>query len=233
MKHEKFWQSVEQCLTKYDLLQHPFYKAWSAGTLTRAELCDYASNYYHHVDSFPRYLESLEQRLPAGALRDTVQQNRHEELGGYAGNQRSHAEIWLDFAESMGANRSDTAAMTPIPAVQDLTAAFSKVANSSSPAAALTSFYAYESQVPKVSEFKSQVLKDKYAADDKATAYFDIHATADIAHSMTWRRLIDEQLDTAADTDAAEREAIETCETAASALWSTLDAFASECHIAC
>src|SRR5438128_532591 len=44
---------LHQRLLKYDLLSHPFYKAWSAGDLQREELREYAQDYYHHVEAFP------------------------------------------------------------------------------------------------------------------------------------------------------------------------------------
>ncbi|HXO21994.1 MAG TPA: pyrroloquinoline quinone biosynthesis protein PqqC, partial [Thermoanaerobaculia bacterium] len=40
------------------ILGHPFYRAWSAGTLTRRDLATYARVYYPHVAAFPGYLEA-------------------------------------------------------------------------------------------------------------------------------------------------------------------------------
>jgi TENA/THI-4/PQQC family protein len=56
-------------ISKYDLLCHPFYKAWSAGQLVRNDLREYAQDYYHHVEAFPSYLTALGRRWDAGELR--------------------------------------------------------------------------------------------------------------------------------------------------------------------
>ena len=64
-----FLQQLDARIAKYDLLCHPFYKAWSEGKLRRNDLCDYAHEYYHHVDAFPTYLDEFAARLPHGHLR--------------------------------------------------------------------------------------------------------------------------------------------------------------------
>ncbi len=37
MTNKKFFEQMDARIAKYDLLCHPFYKAWSAGELTREE----------------------------------------------------------------------------------------------------------------------------------------------------------------------------------------------------
>ena len=49
MTHQQFIQELDARIAKYDLLSHPFYKAWSAGELTREDLREYALDYYQHV----------------------------------------------------------------------------------------------------------------------------------------------------------------------------------------
>jgi pyrroloquinoline-quinone synthase len=38
----EFFEQLDARIAKYDLLCHPFYKAWSAGELTRKDLRQYA-----------------------------------------------------------------------------------------------------------------------------------------------------------------------------------------------
>src|SRR5579863_8792692 len=66
MTTAEFFQELNARLAKYDLLCHPFYKAWSAGRLTREDLREYAQDYYHHVEAFPSYLAALGLRLEDG-----------------------------------------------------------------------------------------------------------------------------------------------------------------------
>ena len=65
MNTTQFFEQLEACIAKYDLLRHPFYKAWSAGELTRDDLREYACYYYHHVEAFPTYLAQFALRLDA------------------------------------------------------------------------------------------------------------------------------------------------------------------------
>ncbi len=46
-------------LDAYHLLKHTFYQDWQAGKLTVADLQDYARQYYHHVNAFPRYISTI------------------------------------------------------------------------------------------------------------------------------------------------------------------------------
>jgi len=45
MSTEEFFRQLDARIAKYDLLCHPFYKAWSAGQLTRDDLRQYAQDY--------------------------------------------------------------------------------------------------------------------------------------------------------------------------------------------
>ena len=72
MELQAFLAALEERIARYDLLCHPYYKAWTAGQLTRDDLREYASDYYHHVAAFPAYLSALHSRLGDGELRRAV-----------------------------------------------------------------------------------------------------------------------------------------------------------------
>jgi len=46
-----FSKQLNEKLDKYHLLNHPFYKSWNDGKLTREIIKDYAEQYYQHVNS--------------------------------------------------------------------------------------------------------------------------------------------------------------------------------------
>src|SRR5258708_39951804 len=48
-----FWSRFEERVAPFNLLQHPFYQAWSKGELTREDLREYAAEDWHHVSAFP------------------------------------------------------------------------------------------------------------------------------------------------------------------------------------
>jgi pyrroloquinoline-quinone synthase len=222
MNTEQFLQQLEARIAKYDLLCHPFYKAWSAGELTREDLRAYAQDYYHHVEAFPTYLAELGIRLNEGELRRAVLANMADEKGlvdEFGNLAREHSDIWLDFVEGIGARR-DMRGHAPLPEVAGLMAYFHGAASEGTPEEALAAFYAYESQVPHVAKEKARGLREMYGADEKTCGYFTLHATADVHHSNVWRQQLEKLL--AANPEAAEK-ALEAGENAARSLWCALD----------
>jgi pyrroloquinoline-quinone synthase len=222
MTRKEFFQQLDARIAKYDLLCHPFYKAWSAGELTRDDLREYARDYYHHVEAFPTYLAELGIRLDESELRRAVLANMADEKGGedvFGEPAAAHSELWLDFAEGMGAGR-DMRGHEPVAEIRELTAFFHRVAGERTPEEALAAFYAYESQVPRVASEKARGLRAMYRADEKSCEYFTLHTTVDVHHAQVWREQLAKRLE--ANPQAAER-ALEAGEAAAKALWRALD----------
>jgi pyrroloquinoline-quinone synthase len=218
MTPEEFLPQLDARIARFDLLCHPFYKAWSAGELTRDDLRDYSQDYYQHVDAFPAYLAELSQRLEESELRRAVLANLADENGWYDASP-AHAELWLDFAEAMGSSRNLNR-HEPVAEVKSLLAFFHKVASEGAPEEALAAFYAYESQVPRVATEKARGLRELYGADDKACAYFTLHRTADVFHSQIWRQQL---VRLVAQNPQAAEPALAAAENAAQALWIALD----------
>ena len=218
----EFFEQLDARIAKYDLLCHPFYKAWAAGELTREDLRGYARDYYHHVEAFPAYLAEFSARLPEGELRRAVLANMADEEGlADASGQPSapHSDLWLDFVEGMGGER-DMRAHQPLTEISDLMEFFHQMAQEGTPAEALAAFYAYESQVPRVAQEKSRGLREMYGASEKACGYFTLHATADIYHSKVWRQQLGKCFET--NPNLAEK-ALASGERTAIALWQALN----------
>lgn len=216
MNSQAFLAALEERIARYDLLCHPYYRAWSAGELTRDDLRQYATDYYHHVAAFPAYLSGLHTRLEDGATRRAVLQNLcEEEIQG-----RPHSEMWLDFAEGMGANRDAVRATAPMAEVAGLIRHFRRVASEGLTAEALATFYAYESQIPRIAKQKADGLAERYGADKRTCGYFALHQHADVEHAQVWRGLLAEQIE--AHPEQAQ-QALDAAENAAKALWNVLD----------
>jgi pyrroloquinoline-quinone synthase len=222
MNTQQFFEELDARIGKYDLLCHPFYKAWAAGELTREDLRDYALDYHQHVEAFPEYLAAFGLRLDEGELRRAVLANMSDELGERRASDEigcAHSDLWMDFAEGMGAGR-EAIGHKPLRQVRALVAHFAKVAATGAPEEALAAFYAYESQVPRVAEEKNRGLRDLYSADEKTRAYFTLHTTADVYHSNVWKQQLKAQVE--ANPGGAAR-ALDAAEAAAKALWTALD----------
>ena len=220
MKTTEFFEQLEASIAKYDLLCHPFYRAWAAGELTRDDLREYAQQYYRHVEAFPSYLAAFALRLEESDLRRAVLANMCDEKG-IGGKQDAvpHSELWLDFAEGMGAAR-DVSWHTRVAEVRELVWHFQRVASEGTPEEALAAFYAYESQVPRVAKEKERGLREMYGADQKTCGYFTLHATADVYHSNVWRKQLEKRV--AANPETAQA-ALDAAANAAKMLWGALD----------
>jgi pyrroloquinoline-quinone synthase len=217
MTTQEFSQQLDARIAKYDLLCHPFYKAWSAGELTRDDLRAYAQDYFHHVEAFPAYLAAFAIRQDDGDLRRAVLTNMADENGNT--DAVPHSELWLDFAEGMGSERK-LRGHKPVAEISQLIAHFDRVSAEGTPAEALAVFYAYESQVARVAQEKARGLKEMYGADEKTRGYFTLHATADIYHSNVWKNQLAKQVE--ADPAVAAR-ALDAAEATAKSLWTALD----------
>src|SRR5205807_8199429 len=121
-------------------------------------------------------------RLEDGELRQAVAANMGDEKGLRAG-ETPDAEVWLDFAEGMGASR-DLRRHQPVAEIRDLIAFFHHIASEGTPEEALAAFYAYESQIPRLAGEKARGLREMYAADEKAWRYFGRHTTSNIYHTQ-------------------------------------------------
>jgi pyrroloquinoline-quinone synthase len=215
MENSQVRSRIEETISRYDLLKHPFYQAWTAGELTTEDLRRYAQEYYHHVAAFPTYLSALHSRLADGPLRRSVLQNLcEEEIGGTA-----HSDLWLDFAEGMGAARDEVRQSYPSSSTRELIGTFRGIAAQSSPLAAMGAFYAYESQVARIAPLKAQGLKDHYAADAKTSYYFALHASQDVHHARVWADRIEEGV---RNGETSLDEVLPAVEQAAEALWNSL-----------
>jgi pyrroloquinoline-quinone synthase len=227
MTTAEFLEQLDQRIAKYDLLCHPFYQAWAAGTLTREDLQSYACEYYHHVEAFPAYLAQFGIRLQEGELRRAVLANMSDEKGledAFGQPSRAHSELWLDFAEGMGANRN-LRGHKAISEIAELISYFHWVASEGSAEEALAAFYAYESQIPRVAAEKARGLREQYGADERTCGYFTLHTTADVFHSRIWRKQLEKRIEA---NPAAADQALKAAEKAAQALWHALDGVESE-----
>lgn len=171
------------------LLKHPFYQAWMEGTLSMATLQDYAQQYHHHVEAFPRYLARAMSHCRDEEVKTILAENLAEEDGTTYGT--SHPELWLRFAEGLGLERNEVENAAPRDGILDVVRTFEGFADASLEEA-LGSLYAYESQVPEIAHSKIEGLQRNYGINDERTlSFFEVHKHADIEHREKIRSLLD------------------------------------------
>lgn len=215
-------RTIDQKIEPLHRLNHPFYKAWVNGELTKDHLATYATQYWHHIEAFPQYLEALRDRLPEGTARTAIEDNLRDEVEG------GHDDLWEDFAASVGVNKDQLAASKPSEKTLAAIDAFKTASDERSPAFALGALYAYESHTPATAVTKTEGLRDRYGIAEPGRAYFDVHAEVDHKHSADLFAAIS---DVAGDDPQAQADALDGAEAGARAAWTLLDGIAEECGI--
>jgi pyrroloquinoline-quinone synthase len=214
MKSSKLLDQIDAAIAEKSLRKHPFYQDWQMGKLSREALQLYASQYYRHVEAFPKHLRVLAARTE-GNIRDIVLENLAEEENP----SRPHPKLWRDFAAALGVNEEDITCCPSLPGTQAVVETFREIVGDRPVAEAVAALYAYEAQVPEIASSKIDGLKKFYGIDSpRALAYFVVHEEADKAHRAAWRNWLE------AHTDGDEDEILATTNQALDALWGALDA---------
>jgi len=209
--------TLDSMIAEHSMLTHPFYQAWSAGTLSMERLKNYAVEYYPHVAAFPRYLSAIHSRCADIATRRAILENLIEEERG----PENHPELWLRFAEALGISREHVLESMPSTASENLVHAFTELAESGHVPTGLAALYAYESQIPNVATAKIDGLKRFYGVEDeRGLEFFKVHEKADVLHARSCANLLRLHCATSRDCELA----IDAASRAIRALWSMLDA---------
>jgi len=207
--------AIDAKVSERAMLKHPFYQAWTEGRLPLDTLRDYARQYFHHVEAFPRAVSAVHSACPDRDGRRMLAENLAEEEGIEVGKQ-DHATLWLMFAAGLGEGDAAVRAQELNAETQVLIDTFRKLSRQSY-AAGLGALYAYESQFPGVASAKIEGLIDRYGISDEPTLrFFRVHESADIEHSQVCRELLDRL------PEAERAEAIAAGEELAGALWNFL-----------
>jgi pyrroloquinoline-quinone synthase len=144
--------TLTSIVSKRNLLQHPFYQAWSNGTLPMQALQTYAREYGVFIGMLPRAWEAMNDS-------DT------------AAEEREHAELWDDFAAALDTRVSGSA---ETPEIQGLAATAHRLFRD--PATAAGALYAFEVQQPATASSKLDGLRTHYNLPQTVEPYFEIHS---------------------------------------------------------
>jgi len=220
-----YLDSIDAQIAARHLLTHPFYLGWTRGELSRETLADYACQYYQHVAAFPTYLSAVHSRCEDQLTRRQLLANLIDEEAG----EPNHPQLWRNFAAALGVSPNDLDKAETWPETAELIATFRSVCREGDIAEGLAALYAYESQIPAVSESKIDGLVRHYQFNDpESYRYFSVHIEADKEHAATERALLEQNItvrNAPAMSAAAER--------VLSALWELLSGVCRRHAIAC
>ena len=207
--------AIDSRVAERAMLSHPFYQAWTEGRLPLDTLRDYARQYFHHVEAFPRAVSAVHSACDDREGRRMLAENLAEEEGLEAGKQ-DHASLWLMFACGLGESEDAVRSQQLNPETRALIDTFRKLSRQSY-AAGLGALYAYESQFPGVAHAKIEGLIERYGISEESTLrFFRVHESADVEHSDVCRALLNRL------PEAQRDEAIAAGEELAGALWNFL-----------
>ena len=182
-----FSKELNQKLDKYHLLNHPFYKAWNEGKLTKEIIKDYAEQYYQHVKAFPRYISATHSLCEDIEKRKILLENLNDEENRDA----DHPKLWKNFALAMGADAKGIEEVEADRFTKDLIENFFKNGRSTY-AEGLASLYTYERQIPEIADTKIKGLKKYYGVNsEKGLEFFEVHKKADVYHRVECEKLLD------------------------------------------
>ena len=182
-----FSKKLNKQLDQFHLLNHPFYKSWNEGKLTREIIKDYAEQYYQHVKAFPRYISATHSLCEDIEKRKILLENLNDEENRDA----DHPKLWKNFALAMGADAKKIEEVKADQFTKDMIDNFFKNGRSSY-AEGLASLYTYERQIPEIAETKIQGLKKHYGVNSKeGLEFFEAHKKADVYHRVECEKLLD------------------------------------------
>ncbi len=207
-------EMLDSLIEQHHLLKHPFYRAWTEGSLPKESLQVYAEQYYQHVRAFPENLKQLSARS-TGKLTQLIDENVAEELNPAA----PHPKLWRQFAESLEVSEDSLDNARPFPGIAALLDTYEEVVSQGTMAQAVACFYAYEAQVPEIATQKISGLRRFYGiTEPRALEYFAVHEEADVRHRAAWRNWL------ANEKDADSFGVLCAAERSLKALWGALDA---------
>tara|TARA_B100000214_G_scaffold131023_1_gene93135 strand:- start:94 stop:759 length:666 start_codon:yes stop_codon:yes gene_type:complete len=182
-----FSKQLNKKLDKYHLLNHPFYKSWNDGKLTREIIKDYAEQYYQHVKAFPRYISATHSICEDIEKRKILLENLQDEENPNA----DHPKLWKNFALAMGADEKNIEDVKREWFTNDMIENFFYQARKSY-AEGLASLYTYERQIPEIAETKIRGLKKFYGVTSRdGLEFFEAHKAADVIHRKECEKLLD------------------------------------------
>ena len=160
-----FQQSLDSKIADHNLLDHPFYQAWSAGELSLVTLRSYAREYGAFISTIPQGWEAVDD-------------------AEIAAEETEHIDLWADFATGLDTTVSEAQIPQVKLLVETANALFSERAT------ALGALYAFEAQQPATAASKLAGLKAFYQLPKKVEPYFETHA-----HNEHEAEILLEQID--------------------------------------
>lgn len=199
--------AVEDSLGGLRLLDHPYYRKWQEGLLTRGELGEYAEQYRHFEQVLPEALEAVASQLPAGPAHDLVVGNLEDERS----RPEPHVHLFESFATAVGSEPEKL----PTEATRRLVGLYREAAEAG-PIEALAVIAAYETQAGDIAATKAASLDQHYGLSAPEVRFWAVHSEMEEEHAAWTTAALDR-------LDAEQATVSEWASRSARAWWSFLD----------
>jgi pyrroloquinoline-quinone synthase len=160
---------------------------WQEGKLTLDHLAGYSKEYFQLVKAVPLLVEN--------ALRTNKVKKYEKSIQTILQDEREHIEPWIKFSSSLQVDKTELMDCVGEDLTKQSVDNMIKLSESSFEEAVAV-LYAFEKQLPKISETKLDGLANFYGiTDGDSSEYFNIHKDIDIYHSKIWENIIKESSD--------------------------------------
>jgi len=174
---------IDQIIEERSLLGHPFYQTWSEGKLTRDALAGYAKEYFQLVKAVPKFMTPLLDNAPE-SMYNELDYNQTEET--------NHINLWIKFANELGISHNELINYTGTEKTNKAVSTLNSLMSSFERGA--SAMYAFEKEIPKISQIKLEGLAEFYGlTSEDVTKYFKEHMEADVRHTASWRKIIEQE----------------------------------------
>ncbi len=203
---------IDEARRECNVLEHPFYRRWSAGELSAEELGFYAGEYRHAVVALADASDGVAVK---------VGERHRAGLERHAAEERSHVALWDEFADAAAGEQA--AERAPLSETEECTRAWAAGDDALEHLAVL---YAIEASQPAIAKTKLEGLVERYgySPEGPAVEYFELHARLDVEHARQAGELIEALMsEDEAEAQAQSERMLARAEAALRGNWALLD----------
>jgi len=174
-------KQIDELIEEQSLLKHSFYQMWSDGKLSLDSLTGYSKEYFQLVKAVPSFMTTIIKNATETVVVELTS-NQEEEV--------QHIGPWIKFAGALGVPEKELEQYSGLSKTRQAVSQLSSLMNSFEGGSC--AMYAFEKEIPKISQVKLDGLVEFYGIDSEdATEYFKLHTEADIRHAASWRKILD------------------------------------------